>query len=45
MTGSILKKIPSGQRENENGGENEFKYIWHIVRTSVNDTMYLHPAQ
>jgi hypothetical protein len=29
----------------ENGGGGEFTYIWYIVRTFINVTMYAHPAQ
>jgi hypothetical protein len=28
-----------------NGGGDEFKYIWYIVRNFANTTMYPHSAQ
>jgi hypothetical protein len=40
----IIPRI-GGRRINESGGGSEFKYIRYIIRTFVNDTMYLHPAQ
>jgi hypothetical protein len=34
-----------GEREiKDNDGGDEFKYIWHIVKTFVNATMYAYPA-